>query len=241
MGTVASDDRRLSTGHEVTLPLSCRARFGGVVLAADWAPLRAALPAESMPVRLGPRSGAVALVGIDYRSVGTLDPYREFAVVVPVAPAGVAGVPTTLSGVGGYVADLPVTTASARALGTEIWGFPKSVTDIEIEGSPRALTTRVDDGGQRDVELSVDVDDAVARRVRRRLTAYAHLDDRLVRVPVDLDAEVRVTHTGEGVRLARGRGRYASALRDLGLDPRVYAQFVASHATAGIHPPEPVD
>lgn len=241
MGTAAPGDRQLSTGHEITLPLSCRARFGGVVFAADWAPLRATLPEGSTPVRLGPRSGAVAVVGIDYHSVGTLDPYREFAVVVPVAPAGVAGVPTTVSGIGGYVVDLPVTTEPARALGTEIWGFPKSVTHIDVEGSPRTFTTRVDDERRRDVKLSVDVGDAPARRVRRRLTAYTHLDDRLVRVPADLDAEVRVARTGEGVRLARGHGRYASMLRDLGLTPRVYAQFVASHATAEFHPPEPAD
>jgi hypothetical protein len=241
MGTAAPGDRQLSTGHEVRLPLSCRARFGGVVFAADWAPLRATLPDGSMPVRLGLRSGAVAVVGIDYRSVGTLDPHREFAVVVPVAPAGAAGVPTTLSGLGGYVVDLPVTTGPARALGAEIWGFPKSVTDVETEGSPRTFTARVADEGRRDVELSVDVGDAPARRLRRRITAYTHLDDRLVRVPVDLDAETRVARTGRGVRLARGRGRYASVLRDLGVTPRVYAQFVASHATAEIHPPEPVD
>ena len=30
-------------------------------------------------------------------------------------------------------------------------------------------------------------------------------------------------------------------LADLGLRPRVYAQFVASHLSATLHPPEPVD
>ena len=95
--------------------------------------------------------------------------------------------------------------------------------------------------GRPDVDLSVDVGDAPARRVRRRLTSYAYLDDRLVRVPIDLDAEVRVARGGEGVRLGRGRGRYAAVLRDLGLSPRVYARFVASHATAEIHPPERAD
>ncbi|WP_380677545.1 acetoacetate decarboxylase family protein [Salinigranum sp. GCM10025319] len=243
----ADDQRRLSTGHDVTLPLSCRARLGGVVFAADWAPLRALLPKDLTPVRLGPRSGAVATVGIDYRSVGGLDPYREFAVVVPVADEGLGGVPTTLSGVGGYVVDLPVTTDPARALGVEVWGFPKSVTGVKIEGTPRTFEVTVATGGETadesrpDVELSVDVGDAPARRVRRRLTSYAYLDDRLVRVPVDLDAEVRVARGGEGVRLGRGHGRYAAVLRDLEINPRVYARFVASHATAEIHPPERVE
>jgi hypothetical protein len=240
-----SSERRLSTGHEIELPLSCRARLGGCVFAADWAPLRATLPRELTPVRLGPRSGAVALVGVDYHEVGTLEPYREFAVVVPTATDGVAGIPTRLSGVGGHVVDLPVTTEPARALGDEVWGFPKSVTGIAVETTPETVAVTVDDGGRPDVELSVDVTGASARRVRRRLTATAFLDDRLVRVPVDVDAEARVAlAAGSGedsaVRLARGHGRYACVLRDLGVRPRVYARFVASHAVARVHPPEPV-
>ena len=246
-GSAGGSERRLSTGHEVELPLSCRARLGGCVLAADWAPLRAALPRELTPVRLGPRSGAVALVGIDYHEVGTLEPYREFAVVVPTATDGIAGIPTTLSGVGGHVVDLPVSTEPARALGDEVWGVPKSVTDITVETTPETVTVTVDDGGRPDIELSVDVSGASARRVRRRLTATAFLDDRLVGVPVDIDAEVRVALAGgpggndRAVRLARGDGRYACVLRDLGIRPRVYARFVASLVVAAVHPPEAVD
>jgi hypothetical protein len=232
--------RRLSTGHDVTLPLPCRARLGGAVFAADWAPLRAALPRELTPLRTGARRGAVAVVGIDYREVGTLEPYCEVAVVVPVARDGVAGLPTSLTGVGGYVVDLPVTTEPARALGDEVWGFPKSVSAIDVDGTPGEFSVALFDGDRRDVELSVAPGDGPARRVRQRLTAFAYLDDDLVGVPVGLDAEVRLSRTAEGVRLARGRGRYAAVLRDLGVRPRVYAQFVASHATAEIHPPEPV-
>ena len=235
------DQRRLSTGHDVTLPLPCRARLGGAIFAADWAPLRALLPRDLTPIRLGPRSGAVVAVGIDYRSVEGLDPYREFAVVVPVADEGIGGVPTTLSGVGGYVVDLPVTTDPGRALGVEVWGFPKSVTEIDFEATPRTFEVTVTADDRPDVELSVDVGDARTRRVPRRLTSSAYLDDRLVRVPVDLDAEVRVARGGEDVRLGRGRGRYAAVLHDLGISPRVYARFVASHATAEVHPPERVD
>ena len=236
-----SESRQLSTGHDVTLPLECRARLGGVVLAADWAPLRAALPPDLTPLRVGARRGAVALIGIDYRAVGSLEPYREFAVIVPVASDGSGGVPTSLSGIGGYVLDLPVTNEPARALGDEIWGFPKSVTDIDIDGTPTSLSVSLRDEGQPDVELSVAPGESGARRVRQRLTAFAHLDDRLTRVAVDLDAEVRVSSTGAGVELARGHGRYATVLRDIGLRPRVYAQFVASHAEATIHAPERVD
>jgi hypothetical protein len=235
-----SEQRRLSTGHDVTLPLACRARFGGAVFAADWAPLRAALPPDLTPLRVGPRRGAVAVVGLDYRAIGSLDPYREVAVIVPVASDGVGGLPTSLSGIGGYVVDLPVTTEPARALGDELWGFPKSVADISVEGTPGSLSVVLSDENRRDVEFSVSPSATRARRTRQRLTAFAHLDDRLVRVPVDFDAEVRISTTAEGVRLARGRGRYAAVLSDLGLRPRVYAQFVASHADATIHPPERV-
>lgn len=235
-----SEPRQLSTGHDVTLPLECRARLGGAIFAADWAPLRAALPPDLTPLRVGARRGAVAIVGIDYRTVGSLEPYREFAVVVPVASDGVGGVPTSLAGIGGYVLDLPVTTEPARALGDEIWGFPKSVADIDVDGTPDSLSVSVRDAGHSDVELSVAPGDAGARRVRQRLTAFSHLDDHLVRVPIDIDAEVRVSSTGTGVTLARGRGRYATVLRDVGLRPRVYAQFVVSHAEAAVHPPERV-
>jgi hypothetical protein len=240
--TAVSTDHQLSTGHDVTLPLSCRARVGGVVLAADWAPLRAALPDDFTPIRVGPRRGAVTVAGVDYVDVdaGALEPYGEFAVIVPVARDGFGGVPTSLSGVGGYVVDLPVTTEPARALG-DLWGFPKSVTEVDVEATPRTVTTRVDADGRPDVELTVDVGDAGARRLRQQLVAYTYLDDRLTRVPVDIDCQVRVSRDGRAVTLARGAGRYASVLTDLGLRPRVYAQFVASSLSATIHPPDPVD
>lgn len=199
------------------------------------------LPDELTPIRLGLRRGAVALVGIDYRSVGSFEPYREFAVIVPVASAGVGGIPTSLAGVGGYVVDLPVTTEPSRALGEEIWGFPKSVTDIETEMTPTRMRARVDADGRRDVDFRVDVQNATARRARERLTAFTHLDDHLTRVPVDLDAVIRVAGGGDGVRLARGKGRYAALLDDLALSPQVDARFVASDVTATIHPPEPAE
>ena len=156
----------LSTGHRVELPLSTTARVLGVALPASRSGVRSLLPESLRPVRATPTRAAVALLSVAYDRIGGCDiePYDEFGVVLPAVPADASGC-SAVGHVGGYVDFLPVTTDPARALGVDIWGYPKTVADVthRDRGATRHTTVTVD--GERFVDLSVDRPPAVDTRL----------------------------------------------------------------------------
>ncbi|WP_436908776.1 acetoacetate decarboxylase family protein [Halosimplex marinum] len=157
------DQRRathtLSTGQEVVVPLETEAEATAVVVTADAGAAAEWLPDSLAPVRLAPGRTAVTFLSVDYRRIGddAMAPYEEFGVLLAATPAGgpipelgalrrgLAGPP---GGLGDYVAALPVTTEPARALGAEIWGYPKSVADVRItdRGDRRRTAVRDERG-----------------------------------------------------------------------------------------------
>lgn len=243
----------LSTGRTVSLPLRCRCDLHGAVATARWDRLREAVPSAFTPVRVGPKTGLVSFVGIRYREVGSLPPYDEFAVVVPVARRALSGVPLPGAALGGYVLALPVPTEEARALGEEVWGFPKEVAEVSHEraGSHRRTRVRVD--GQWAVSL--EVADARERRRSGRLAAYTVDDEAVRRVPVDLAGAFGVgpgvglrggfgvdAADGSGDRRTRirlGGGDLGNRLRRLGLGVPL-VRFVGDDVRARVHPGERV-
>ena len=155
----------LSTGHEVTVPLDTEAEATAVVVTADAGAVAEWLPEGLSPVRLAPGRTTVTLVSVDYRRIGddAMTPYEEVGVLLPATPAagavpelGALGRELTGStgALGGYVAALPVTTEPARALGVEIWGYPKSVADIAI--TDRGDRRRTALGDERGHTLTVE-------------------------------------------------------------------------------------
>ncbi|WP_293031689.1 acetoacetate decarboxylase family protein [Natronococcus sp.] len=139
------DQHRLSTGHVVSLPLELACTFGGVVVPARRTRLEEVLPDELSSPGIAPRVGCVALVGIQYHRVGRdpgLEPYDEFAVIVPAVRGSETSRPLAqlLGGEpGGYVHWLPVTTDASVALGRELWGYPKERAPITVTDGPRGL------------------------------------------------------------------------------------------------------
>ncbi|QFU82609.1 acetoacetate decarboxylase family protein [Natronorubrum aibiense] len=162
----------LSTGHEIALPLELSLAVGGVIVPARRRRLEALLPAPLSSLAIAPGVGCVALVGIQYHRVGGpsdetatattadagLEPYDEFAVIVPAVRGGRTTVPLaqlTDAELGGYVHWLPVTTEPSVALGREIWGYPKERIPITITDGPRGIRTVVDGGDGKQVRLEV--------------------------------------------------------------------------------------
>jgi hypothetical protein len=162
--------RRLSTGHEIALPLELEFTMGGVVVPARRGRLESVLPDALSALSIAPGVGCVALVGIQYHRVGGggggLEPYDEFAVVVPAVRGNRTDAPIArLPGgeVGGYVHWLPVTTDASVALGRELWGYPKERAPITVTDGPRGVRAVV---GDRDSST-----DAIRLEVSRPRTA----------------------------------------------------------------------
>lgn len=131
-----------------------------------------------------PGRSVVGLVFVRYLD-GDLGPYDELGVCVLVRRHDSAARRTTLGSLrslvrgdaGVLIHRLPVDGEFTRAAGREIWGFPKSLADfdVDLDGPTKRVTLRQDD------RLVVDL------RVRRglrlpapgsamALTAYSHLD-----------------------------------------------------------------
>ena len=121
---------------------------------------------------------------------------------------------------GAYVVDLPVTTELARVGGSEIWGYPKFVTDIPFEHHKRTVHSCVMDP-EEDAEicrLSGTAGPGVPSPPMSLVT-YTHLDGELLRTCVDVRG-MCFSHTPGSMRLVVGESdhRMARNLRTLGLD-----------------------
>ncbi len=218
--------RRLSTGHEVTLPLELTCAIGGVVLPARRRRLARVLPAALSPLAIAPGVGCVLLVGIQYHRVGGpepdaadategaagLEPYDEFGVIVPAVAGARVDLPLVqLTGdVGGYVHWLPVTTDASVALGREIWGYPKERADVAVTDGPDGIRTVVDTDDGRVLRLEVP---RVRGREREWTThSYTTKDGDLVRTRADLGGRIGL-RSGIGARLEWGEA--AGDLREV--------------------------
>lgn len=232
----------LSTGDAVSLPLSTEGTFLGAVFSARRDGLREFLPAGLEPIRVAPGRAAVTFLSASYRRVGdgTIAPYDEFAVVVPAVrePTALPFASLLRRGASGYVWYLPVTTDPARALGTDVWGFPKVVADVSHEGDASRRRTTVSADGER--VLTVEV--KRPRAVRRRESGYAYsvAGGRLLRAPVEVDGDVGVWPFTGAASVEFGDHPRARRLRALDIGGRALARFVVD-GEAVFAAGEPVD
>lgn len=249
MASKTGSSRRLSTGHEVELPLELAFAMGGVVVPARRSRVARALPDRLSPLALAPGIAPVTLVGIQYRRVGGrdggraesganrrtgLEPYDEFGVVIPCVRDGGIGPP--LAGeVGGYVHWLPVTTGASVALGRELWGYPKERADVRVVDGPNGIRVIVEVDGDRVLRVEV----SRTRRPERKLEtrSYTTKDGTLVRTRAEIEGGVGLG-SGLGARVELGDGPRADELRELGLRPRPIARLYGTRVEARLHPGE---
>lgn len=223
----------LSTGHRVELPLSTTARVLGVVLPASRSGVRSLLPESLRPVRATPTRAAVALLSVAYDRIGGCDiePYDEFGVVLPAVPADASGC-SAVGHVGGYVDFLPVTTDPARALGVDIWGYPKTVANVTHRDRRATRHTTVTVDGERFVDLSVDRPPTVDTRLSA--TSYTTMDGRLLRERLTVDGHVGAWPASRAFSMTLGDHPRADRLRRLDAGDRALLRFAAD-AEVTIH------
>jgi hypothetical protein len=219
----------LSTGQTVTVPLSTDATVTGAVLPASHERVRGLLPTGLDPVRVLPGRAAVAFLCVEYHRIGSgsVEPYDEFGIVVPAVHA--VGVPPVVSAVlggpSGYVCYLPVTTEAGRALGAEVWGYPKEVGDVTIEddGSRRRATVTV--GGDHLATVELDR----PRTIERHQTTYSYTfdDGTLRRQPLELRGEAGAWPLSDRVSITLGDHPQAERLREFDLGDRALVRFSA--------------
>ena len=124
--------------------------------------LRSRVPDKLDPLQIAPGLGLFSVVFFRY-DVCDIDFYTEATVAIAVRPArhgklGAADLLSTLANdsTHAYVLSLPVNTEIAQVRGHDGYGFPKWVTDIDVDIDDRHSTARVaNDSGGTDIALSV--------------------------------------------------------------------------------------
>lgn len=124
--------------------------------------LRSRLPRGLDPLQIAPGIGLFSVVFFRY-DVCDIDFYTEATVAIATRPARHGGLGTAdlLSTVANdsthaYVLSLPVNTEIAQVRGHDGYGFPKWVTDIDVDIDERRTSARVtNDDGDTDIGLDV--------------------------------------------------------------------------------------
>ncbi len=233
-------------GRAVTVPVCVRdAASLTAVFAVRSAAVRALIrqPALHTP-EIVPGRALCVLAAVEYLD-NDLGRYNEVAVSFFVSRAATRPLPFVglVSGfvrgtIASYIHRLPVTTSFSRDAGHDIWGFPKTVEQIDFHDGAGWRSCRLASGGRHVLTL------AVKRGGTRRMPetpqeVLAAARGRLLRT--------RSARAGEGVGMRLGGARlilgdhpWADELRALGLPKRALLSTSIEHMRARFEAPEPL-
>ncbi len=229
----------LSTGETISVPLETEASISGVLLSASRA-VEALLPEQLAAVRLTPSRSAVLILSVEYQRIGDgeIEPYNEVGIMIPAVPESTLTLPV-VSGlsrvVGGYVWQLPVTTEPASVLGREIWGYPKSVADIEVSTTDGVTHTRLAVDGEP--VLSLAVERPPTSSMTLSTASYTMRDGERCRTGLEFDGQLGVRPLSRRVDWSLGTHPWAETLSSLSLGSRALAR-VGGECTFRIGAPQ---
>jgi hypothetical protein len=139
------------------------------------------------PVRL--LSGVpLAITWFEYRST-TIGPYSELSVALLCRPNGKR---TRLADAGFFVLHLPVTTEIARAGGVELFGYPKTLDEIEYKKTSGELEAVLVSGGRRALSARIPLRGGLTVPMPD-LTTYSLLHGTLMRTRIATDCSGRIS------------------------------------------------
>ncbi|MGW0819256.1 acetoacetate decarboxylase family protein [Streptomyces viridiviolaceus] len=211
--------------------------------------IRTRLPEELSPLEIAPGLGLVSVMFFRY-DVCDIDFYTEAAVGIAVKPArhGKLGFFDLVSGLKNehlhsYVLSLPVSSDIAQVRGHDGYGFPKWVTDLDVDINHHRTTARVaNDAGGVDLSLLANTPAQRAYVSGERvgsLTSYTTINGAWHSTLNQTNVlNAGTTRSTSGVALQLGEGRMSDDLRSL--KPKRTIQFdVMTEGQAALHMPVP--
>jgi len=213
-------------GRSVTFPVNVRhATAGSATYLVPAEPARAMLPISEIEIaEVLPGKALLSLAIIDYKD-NDLGDYNEVSVAFFVRRRGHGGIPylgnildMLKSRLGTFITHLPVDQAFTCEAGSVIWGFPKTVQQIDFEyGVDRASCRLVYDGVHA---LTLSLPRGGNRSLpESTLTGYTSIEGVAHRNDFTSGAEGFGVRFG-GAELRLGEGPIADQLRSLGLPKR---------------------
>jgi acetoacetate decarboxylase len=250
--TVASvpaghSERRVFQGREVRLPVVVRdAASGAATYLVDAAAARRLLPDPELDVvELLPGRALLVIACIDYRD-NDLGDYNEVSLALFVRrrdePHGIPWLGTAVAlaqnRIATYIHRLPVDQSFTCEVGRGVWGFPKTVEQIDFTDDGGRRACRLVMGGRHVLTLSVRR--GGTRRLRDvPMITYSYIDGGLHRTRFVSGAEGVGIRLG-GAHLELGDHPIAHELRGLGLPRRALMTVWMEHSHGRFEGPEAV-
>lgn len=236
-------------GRTVTMPVEVRdASSGAVTYLVNASVARSLLPGPELDVvELFPGQALFSIAMIDYRD-NDLGDYNEVSLAFFVRRKGekpALGVPFLgsvvdffRSSLATWIWKLPVDQSFTCDAGRGIWGFPKTVEQIEFEDAGGRRTCRLVMDGRHVLTLSVPRGGTRALP-EAPMTTYSYLDGRLHRTTFTPKAS-GVGFALGGADLILGTHPIADTLRALGLPRTALMSVWMEHQSARFETPERV-
>lgn len=211
--------------------------------------IRARLPRELDPLEITPGLGIVSVMAFRY-DVCDIDFYTEAAVGIAVKPArhGGLGLLDLVTGLKNdwlhsYVLSLPVSTEIAQVRGHDGYGFPKWVTELDVDITTDRTSARItNDRGGLDLALSAPTPKQTARPTSEHvstLTSYTTIDGAWHSTTSQINMLVSgTTRLPRGLDLQLGQGRMSDDLRSL-KPIRAMQLDVTTEGQLALHMPVP--
>jgi acetoacetate decarboxylase len=222
-------------GRTVAMPCVVRDASAGTAMFEVDAGVAAGMVPDAFEItESAPGRCQLSLAVIDYRD-NDLGDYDEIGVILFVKPRGSAN-----DEAGTYIAHLPVDQAFTCEAGRTIWGFPKSVEDIDIAYGERSMTAtlRMDGSLVLRVTLPRGGDDEMPALP---MTTYTLIDG----VPhatafTQGGTGSQVVAGGEGASLELGDHPLAKQLASLGLPAAPQLTTWTEHMRGTFETPRPL-
>lgn len=210
-----SNDSYEIQGRTVTLPCIVRdAGSGNAIYRAPAAAVARLIPGEAFEVvEAAPGQTQVILAIIDYRD-NDLGDYDEVGIIFTVRPRG--GAPEDS---GTFIYKLPVNQSFTCEAGCTIWGFPKTVEEIDYRYGADTVSCRLEMDGRHVLTLVVprgDGEGAESEPIETR--TYTYIAGVSHENPFTTGGRgMTLNPGGKGVSLELGEHPLSQELRGLGL------------------------
>jgi hypothetical protein len=240
----------LPSGIHLQLPMRCLDWSGiSASFTAPVANVQKLLPSTKLkPMMILPGKAIVTLGAIEYRRMADVSAYNEFVVSVPVQYEPVLNIPglpllfhpllslQRYRNGGIYIHRLPVTTREACEAGIEVWGYPKSVVEIDFEETDQFRRARLR-AGEND-EISLEVAKAPTKVRSVDFYTYSVKGGALLRTLVQTKGDYGISYSLGGASCTLGTGPMADELRALGLGTLAFGRVYSPALQSLVHPGE---
>lgn len=235
-------------GQSFSLPCHVRkASSGAALYLVPAAEARKLLPGPEIDVaEFLPGKAICTIAMIDYTD-NDLGNYNEVSIALFVRPKSERPflpwlgnwMDLSRSKLGVHILHLPVDQQFTCEAGRKIWGYPKTVQDIQMRYEDKRATCELVYANEHALTFSV-IRDGQKTLPESPVTTYSYIDGQMHKTIARQTVSGFGTHKGASATLELGSGLIPDQLRALGLPKKPITAMWMDHMAAEFGPPIPV-